>query len=69
MPPSRFVSSDRLLRMTVFLTCAVVLLVGLDIGLRALGSGQAARLTLVVAWLLSLPVIGWRVWKGPADRP
>lgn len=69
MPPSRFVSSDRLMRMIVFLTVAVVLLVGLDVGLRALGSGQAARLVLVVAWLVLLPVIGWRVWKGSATGP
>ena len=68
MPPSRFVSSDRLLRMTVFLTCAVVLLVGLDVGLRALGSGPSARLALVVVWLLLLPFTGWRVWKGSAGH-
>ncbi len=52
------------MRMTVFLTSAVVILVGLDVGLRALGSGPAARLVLVVAWLVLLPVLGWRVWKG-----
>ncbi|MEX2471918.1 MAG: hypothetical protein WEA34_07060 [Gemmatimonadota bacterium] len=69
MPPSRFVSSDRLLRMVVFLTSAVVLLVGLDIGLRALGSSQAARLVLVAGWLVLLPLIGWRVWKGSAGGP
>lgn len=57
------------MRMIVFLTVAVVLLVGLDVGLRALGSGQAARLVLVVAWLVLLPVIGWRVWKGSATGP
>ena len=57
------------MRMIVFLTVAVVLLVGLDVGLRALGSGQAARLVLVVAWLVLLPVIGWRVWKGTAVGP
>lgn len=52
------------MRMLVFVTCAVVLLVGLDVGLRAMGSGQAARLVLVGAWFVLLPVIGWRVWKG-----
>lgn len=55
--------------MVVFLTAAVVLLVGLDIGLRALGSSQAARLVLVGAWLVLLPLIGWRVWKGSAGGP
>lgn len=55
--------------MVVFLTSAVVLLVGLDIGLRALGSSQAARLVLVAGWFVLLPLIGWRVWKGSADGP
>ena len=69
MPPSRYVSSHRLLRLTVFLTVAVVVLTALALGLGAMGSPPAMRRLLVLVWLLVLPVGGWWVWKSGGDDP
>ncbi len=68
MPPSRYVSSDRLLRMTVFLAVAFVVLLALAMGLQALGSPPVMRRVLLLLWLVGLPVVGWRVWKAGDDR-
>ena len=69
MPPSRYVSSQRLLRLTVFLTVAFVILTVLGLGLRALESPPVMRRVLVLAWLVALPVGGWWVWKAGGGTP
>ena len=64
MPPSRYVSSHRLLRMTVFFPAAVVLLTVLALGLGVMGASASTRRVLVLTWLVALPVGGWWVWKA-----
>ena len=67
MPPSRYVSSNRFLRLTVFLTVAFVVLLVLHAGLGALGSPPAMRRVLVVVWLVVLPLGAWWVWKTAGE--
>ena len=69
MPPSRYVSSHRFLRLTIFLTVAFVVLIALAFGLTGMGSSASMRRFLVLAWLVVLPVGGWWVWKTGGDGP
>lgn len=69
MPPSRYVSSRRFLRLTVFLTVAFVVLIALALGLNGMGSPASMRRFLVLAWLVVLPVGVWWVWKTDGDDP
>jgi hypothetical protein len=64
MPPSRYVSADRLMRMVVYLAVAVAVLIGADVAMRALGSSITVRRAVAALWFLSLPVGGWMVWRG-----
>jgi ABC-type nickel/cobalt efflux system permease component RcnA len=67
MPPSRYVSSRRLLRLTTFLAVAFVVLLALAVGLRAMDSSASMRRVLVLAWFVVLPLGGWWVWKTGGD--
>jgi len=67
MPPSRYVSSTRLMRMLVFLAGAVLLLVLTDVGLRWAGAAPSLRRTVSFIWLVAVPVGWWMVWKGGAS--
>jgi hypothetical protein len=63
MPPSRYVSADRLLRMVIYLAVAVAVLIGADVAMRALGSSLGVRRTVTALWLVGLPIGGWLVWR------
>ena len=63
MPPSRYVSADRLLGMVVYLAAAVAVLIAADLAMRALGSAFAVRRAVALIWLVALPVGGWLVWR------
>lgn len=64
MPPSRYVSADRLMRMIIYLAVAVAVLIGADVAMRALGSSLVVRRAVAALWFLALPVGGWMVWRG-----
>lgn len=66
MPPSRYVSADRLLRMVIYLTAAVAVLIGADVAMRALGSSIDVRRTVSALWFVALPIGGWLVWRHGA---
>lgn len=69
MPPSRYVSSGRLMRMLVYVAAAILVLVVTDGVLRDIAVDEGVRRGVVLAWMVALPLVGWRVWrKGePAD--
>ncbi|MDZ7779610.1 MAG: hypothetical protein U5R14_06675 [Gemmatimonadota bacterium] len=66
MPPSRYVSADRLLRMLAYIAVAVVVLVAADAVFRVFGSPQAVRRTFAVIWIVALPLGGWWLWRRTA---
>lgn len=63
MPPSRYVSSARLMRMLFFLAAAVVVLLLTDTGLRWVGAGAQIRRTFLLAWFVAVPLGWWTVWR------
>lgn len=63
MPPSQYVSAERLMRMVVYLALAVAVLIGADVAMRAMGSSLAVRRAVTVIWIVLLPVGGWLVWR------
>lgn len=67
MPPSRYVSSARLMRMLFFLTAAIVVLLLTDVGLRWVGAGPPVRRIFLLAWFVAVPLGWWTVWRRSAD--
>lgn len=69
MPPSRYVSSGRLMRMLVYVAAAILVLVVTDGVLRDIAVDQGVRRGFVLAWMIALPLAGWWVWRkgAPAD--
>lgn len=67
MPPSRYVSANRLKRMLVYVAVAVGVLVLADAAFRAFGASQVVRRTFAVIWLVALPLGGWWAWRRTAD--
>ena len=63
MPPSRYVSADRMLGVVTYLAVAVAVLIAGDFAMRALGSAMEVRRVFAVIWLVALPVGGWWVWR------
>jgi uncharacterized protein (DUF2062 family) len=64
MPPSRYVSAERLMRMLVYLALSVAALIGVDVAMGAMGSSLAVRRTVTVIWIVALPLGGWLVWRS-----
>jgi len=63
VPKSRYVSATSLKPLLVYLVGAVIVLVGVDVTVRALRL-PAYLLTLgVLVWIVALPWGGWIVWK------
>lgn len=63
MPPSRYVSAERLMRMVVYLALSVAVLIGADVAMGAMGSSLAVRRAVTVIWIVALPLGGWLVWR------
>lgn len=67
MPPSRYVSANRLKHMLVYAAVAVGALVAADVAFRVFGVPQMMRRAFALIWVLALPLGGWWVWRRTSD--
>lgn len=60
---AQFVEPDRLWPLLAYFTAAVVLVVSLELLGSWMHIGSGARVGLVLAWIVLLPLGAWIVWR------
>jgi len=63
MPESRFVRSSQLRPLLAYVATMLLLLLLADALVRALAESPVSRTAVALAWLVVLPLGGWRIWR------